>query len=148
MRQPQRRRDAVSASDADIAILESSSFIATIVVADDGRIVAANARMRDFLGTDEAGAAGAASLHALLADANDWALFAEAPASGRAVCVDLRSPSGAVRTFRGDVRAVTSAAGRRFVGIFADGNNEQSLRTAAQHSARMGALGSLTSITC
>jgi len=51
MPQPTSRREAVQApADVDLANLEASSVVAAIVLAPDGRIVGANARMRRLLG--------------------------------------------------------------------------------------------------
>ncbi len=53
----------------------------------------------------------------------------------------LRSASGAVVTLRGDVRKMSSGAS---CGVFVNASDEAQLRAAVQHSARMEALGSLT----
>ena len=51
MLQRKTRKEAVGGSaDRDLVMLESSSVVAAIVVAADGAVLAANGRMRRFLG--------------------------------------------------------------------------------------------------
>jgi signal transduction histidine kinase len=143
MPQPTSRMDAQKAAGGfDFRALEASTVVAAIVVAADGGIVAANARMRRFLGLADAGSAGRLVDH--LVDANAWEAWRDVPRSGRSVEVELRGFAGATQLFRGDLLAQGEGTARRIVGIFVDGDDRKALRAAAQHSARMEALGSLT----
>jgi signal transduction histidine kinase len=143
MLQRKARKDAASGrADVDLAILESSSVVAAIVVAADGEILAANARMRRFLG---GGAAAKGKLFAdSLADGAAWEACCDAAGRGRPIEIELRGFDGATKRFRGDVRAEGEGAERRFVAVLVDAGDDKALRAAAQHSARMGALASLT----
>jgi signal transduction histidine kinase len=137
---PTSRKDAASApADVDIMILDKSSVVAVLVVAPDGSIVSANARMRRFLGHHDNSAAGA-RLDAHLVDAAAWDAWREVPSSGRAVEIELRGFDGARQFLRGDL---IPHAGN-VLGIFVDADDNKALRAAAQRSARMEALSSLT----
>jgi signal transduction histidine kinase/CheY-like chemotaxis protein len=100
--------------------------------------------MRRFLGMGDAYAVGAQRLTEFLAEPSDWALWRDAPIEGRSAVFNLRSPSGRTQLFRGDLRATGDNATRRVLGVFVEGDDQQHLRAAAQHSARMEALGCLT----
>ena len=58
--------------------------------------------------------------------------------------IELRGFDGTTARFRGDLSLQGEGAGRRIVGVFVDGDDSKALRAAAQRSARMEALGSLT----
>ena len=144
MSQSMSRRDAAkAAADFDLAILEASNVVAAIVVAADGAIVGANARMRRFLGLSDAGPPGG-RLVEHLTDPSAWDGWREVPSAGRPVEVELRGFDGATRHFRGELLVQGEGAGQRMLGIFVDGDDNKVLRAAAQRSARMEALGSLT----
>ena len=142
MPQSMSRRGAPEATaDFDLAILESSNVVAAIVVAADGAIVGANARMRRFLGlSDELG--GRLVEH--LPEPSAWEVWRDVPSAGRSVEVELRGFDGATQRFRGELFAQGEGARQRTLGIFVDGDDNEVLRAAAQRSARMEALGSLT----
>jgi signal transduction histidine kinase len=143
MPQIQSRDNATrAASDIDLKILEGSGAVAALVVALDGRITAANARMRRFLGSGES--SSAARLVDYMTDASAWESWCDVPHSGRAVELELRCFDGTTRLLRGDLLPQQAGAGPRIVGVFVDANDDKALRAAAQHSARMEALGSLT----
>lgn len=145
MPQPQSRAHAPrTRTDVDLAALEASSVVAAIVVRHDGTIVEANGRMRRFLGLGGSGIQASARLGGYLVDPSAWDAWRDAVAPGRTIEVELRGFDGATKLFRGDVQVVGEGADRRLVGIFVDGEDNRALRTAAQHSARMEALGSLT----
>ena len=145
MPQPTSRMDAArTASELDTSILEASNVVATVVVASDGAIVGANARMRRFLGIGEAELSGKHSLVDRMADESAWLAWRDAPQSGRAAELELRGFDGSTRVFRGDLFVRGDGPRRRVLGIFVDGEDDKALRAAAQHSARMEALGSLT----
>ncbi len=145
MLQRKPRKDAAGArADADLAVLESSTVVAAVVVAADGAILAANARMRSLLGIrGGAGGIGKPFGEHLVGTAA-WAAWCDAGGGGRAIEVELKCSDGATKRLRGDVRAAGEGAERRFVGVLVDGDADKALKTAAQHSARMEALGSLT----
>jgi signal transduction histidine kinase len=136
--------DAARTAGLDLAILEASTVVAAIVVARDGTIVGANARLRRFLGIGDAEPAGSKNLVAALVDPAAWEAWCDVPQAGRAVEVELRGFDGATRFFRGDLFPQGDGQGRRILGVFVDADDNKALRAAAQHSARMEALGSLT----
>ena len=146
MLQRKNRKEAVGGrADLDLAMLESSSVVAAVVVAADGAVLAANGRMRRFLGLgDDADPKQRKSFRAHLADAAAWAAWCDAARAGRAIELELRGFDDATQRFRGDVRVEGEGADQRFVGILVDGDDSKALRAALQHSARMDALASLT----
>ena len=144
MRQPMSRSESRDYADFDLAILEDSTVVMAIAVAPDGRVVFANERMRRFLGAVDTHALGTPRLLDLLVESKDWELWRDASTQARGVSIALRAPSGRVQLLRGDIRATSDDATRRVLGVFVEADDEQNLRVAAQHSARMEALGSLT----
>jgi signal transduction histidine kinase len=143
MLQRKARKDAASGrADVGLAILESSNVVAAIAFAADGTILAANSRMRRFLGEDAV--ADGKPLGDFLVDGASWAACCDAARSSQPIEIELRGLDGASKRFRGDVRAEGEGAERRFVGLLVDGGDDKALRAAAQHSARMDALASLT----
>ena len=145
MSQPTSQAKAAAKRDEiDLALVEASSVVAAIVVAADGTIRAANARMRRFLGRERAVARSGKRLGDYCVDRSAWDAWCDAARTGRSVEVELRGFDGATKVFRGDVIANGEGTDRRFVGILVDGDDDKALRAAAQHSARMEALGSLT----
>ena len=145
MPQPTSRREALSkAADLDLTILETSSVVAAVVVDLDGNIVGANARMRRFLGIGDAQATASKSLVEQLIEPGAWRAWRDVPRTGRVVEIELRGFDGTKRVFRGDLSVQGEGAGRRILGLFVDGDDTKALRAAAQRSARMEALGSLT----
>ena len=146
MLQRKHRKDAANGrTDVDFSVLESSTVVAAVAIAADGTILAANARMRRLLGLREGAGGTGKPFGDYLADgAAGWAAWCEAARGGRAVELELRCPDGTSKHLRGDVRADGEGADRRFIGVLVDGDADKALRAAAQHSARMEALGSLT----
>jgi signal transduction histidine kinase len=126
----------------DLAMLESSSVVAAIVVAQDGTILGANTRMRRFLGLSDTWPRDQ-RLGDHFVDEAAWASWCQATRRGSPMEAELRGPDGATKMFRGDVRRDGDGPQRRFVGIFVDGEESEALRVAAQHTARIEALGSL-----
>ncbi|HUQ50653.1 MAG TPA: ATP-binding protein [Gammaproteobacteria bacterium] len=131
-----------AAAGFDFAILEASTVVAAIVVAGDGRVVAANARMRRFLGIADSGPYG--QLPDYLVDASASEAWRDAARARCSIEVELRGFGGATQVFRGDLLPHGEGSNRRIVGVFVEGDERKALRAAAQHSARMEALGSLT----
>ena len=145
MLQRKTRKDAATGrADVDLGILESSSVVAAVAVAADGTILAVNARMRHLLGLGEGALAKGKPFGEHLGGAAAWTAWCNAARVGRGIEIDLRCFDGATKRLRGDVREEGEGAERRFVGILVDGDDDKALRAAAQHSARMEALGSLT----
>ncbi len=143
MPQPTSRKKTEH-DEIDLALVEASSVVAAIVVAADGTIRAANARMRRFLGSSDALARSGKRLADYCVDRTAWDAWCDAALAGRSVEIELRGFDGVTKVFRGDVSAEGEGTDRRFVGILVDGDDDRALRVAAQHSARMEALGSLT----
>jgi signal transduction histidine kinase/CheY-like chemotaxis protein len=132
-------------ADLEFAALESSSVVAAIAVGAGGAILAANARMRRFLGLSDGDVERKAkSFRAHLADAAAWSAWCDAARTSRAIELELRGFDGTTKRFRGDVLAIGDGAEQRFVGVLVDGDDSKALRAALQHSARMDALASLT----
>jgi signal transduction histidine kinase len=145
MLQRKTRKDAAGArAGVDLAILESSSVVAAIAVAADGSIIGANARMRRFLGLAEGDIGAGKSFASHLVDTSAWKACCDAGRRSSPIELELRGFDGAARRFRGDVRTEGEGPERRFVGVLIEGDDGRALRAAAQHSARMEALGSLT----
>ena len=139
-----RKEAARGLADFDLAALESSSVVAAIVIAADGAILAANARMRRFLGLHDGDLEKGKPFAAYLSDAAVWAAWCDAARASRPIELELRGFDGATRRFRGDVLAIGDGTKQRFVGLLVDGDDSNVLRAALQHSARMDALASLT----
>jgi signal transduction histidine kinase len=145
MPQPKTRSDAANGrAELDLAILEASSVVAAVVVAPDGTILGANARMRRFLGLGDGAARSDKRLGDHLVDVASWKAWREVARAGRSIEIEMRGFDGAAKLFRGEVQVVGEGADRRYLGVFVDGEDNKALRAAAQHSARMEALGSLT----
>ena len=146
MPQPKSRPEPRDSADFDLSLslLEGSTVVMAVAVAADGRVLWANERLRRFLGAADARTLGPQRLTAFLAEPADADLWRDVPTEGRAVAFRLRAPSGRAQLVRGDLRAAGDGVTRRVLGVFVEGDEQQNLRTAAQHSARMEALGSLT----
>jgi len=139
-----RRTAATERDEIDLALLETSSVVAAIVVAADGTIRAANARMRRFLGVSGTDVQNGKRLTDYVVDRSAWDAWRDAARAGRPLEIELRGCNEATKLFRGDVSVHGDGTNRRFVGLLVDGDDHKALRVAAQHSARMEALGSLT----
>ncbi len=137
-----RKEPMAGRADLRIETLESSSVVAAIAVAADGTILAANGRMRRFLGLGEGD--GKKRFGDYLVDSSGWTAWCEAARASRAIEIEVRGLDGAAKLFRGDVRVEGEGADGRFVGVLVDGDDNKALRTAALHTARMDALASLT----
>jgi signal transduction histidine kinase len=144
MREAKSRTESHRVRADDLAIVEASTVVAAVVVAPDGTIRGANGRMRRLLGLSDARAQAGARLGEYLVDPAAWDAWRDAARERRVLEVELRAFDGATKLLRGEVQIEGEGAERRFVGIFVDGDESKALRIAAQHSARMEALGSLT----
>jgi signal transduction histidine kinase len=143
MRQPKTRPDPHPA-EADPDLLRHSSVAAAITVANDGRIVWANAWLCNLLGAPDVNAIAGRRLTEFLVDPADWHVWRDAPTSGRSVSMSVRTAAGVVQGLRGDIRAAGEGAGRWISGLFMPVDDLHNLRAVAQRAARMEALGSLT----
>src|SRR5688572_15729530 len=112
-----RKEAAGGRADFDLAALESSSVVVAIAVAANGEVLAANSRMRRFLGLRDGDAKRGNPFAAYLADASAWAAWCDAARTGRAIELELRGFDGATKRFRGDVLVEGEGAEQRFVGV-------------------------------
>jgi signal transduction histidine kinase len=145
MSQPKTREKAANArAGVDFGILQTSSVVAAIAVAYDGTIVGVNDRMRRVLGIGEIAARIPVRLADHLVDAAAWTAWRNAARGARSGEIEVRGFDGAPKLLRGDFHVEGDGSNRRYIGIFVDGDDNKALRAAAQHSARMEALGSLT----
>jgi signal transduction histidine kinase/CheY-like chemotaxis protein len=145
MPQPTSRMETRPSDDLRQAVLEPSTVVATLVTAPDGRIVAANARMRQFLGIADPRAGGTLRrIDEFLVDGMQWPAWRDVAHAGRTIDLTLRGVGDVERSFRGDIWPQGDGAVRRLLCVLVDGEDGKALRAAAQHSARMEALGSLT----
>src|SRR6188474_1270349 len=117
-------------ADLDLTMLESSGVVAAIVVSADGVVLAANARMRRFLGLGggDLSVKQAKSFRAYLADTTAWAAWCDAARTGRTIELELRGFDDATKRLRGDVRVEGDGVDQRFVGILVDGDDGRALR--------------------
>jgi signal transduction histidine kinase len=126
-------------------MLESSTVVATIATAADGRILGANGLMRRSLGLpDTRSGAALRRIDEFLVEGARWPDWRDAIRAGRAsVEVALRGFDGVPRRYRGDAWVQGDGPSRRLICVLVE-DDRDALRAAAQHSARMEALGSLT----
>jgi|GEM_PF-6447353 signal transduction histidine kinase len=141
MRQAQGRPDSTEQASVEWSLLEGSAIVATIVLSPDGRVVRSNARMRELLAVGAAERLSGRALAEFLAQPDDWSRWAAQRATDAGAVLRLRSASGATVALQGDVRKTSNGA---LCGVFVTANDDAQLRAAVQHSARMEALGSLT----
>jgi signal transduction histidine kinase len=119
-------------------------MVAAILVSPEGAVLGANALMRKLLGLAVPADVAGRVLQEFLPERDDWSAWQHVRGAGVPVSLRLRSSAGAVVKLRGDVRSVTLSGARALCGVFVDVGDEQQLRAAVQQSARMEALGSLT----
>jgi len=80
-----RKEPTTGRADLHLATLESSSVVAAIAVAADGTILAANGRMRRFLGLSEGDGRKAERFGDYLVDGSGWTAWCEAARASRAI---------------------------------------------------------------
>jgi signal transduction histidine kinase len=141
MRQAQGRPDPAEQASVEWSLLEGSAIVATIVLSQDGRVVRSNARMRELLAVGAAERLSGRAFAEFLAQPDGWSRWMAQRAADAGAVLRLRSAGGAVVTLRGDVRKTSNGA---LCGVFVNASDEAQVRAAVQHSARMEALGSLT----
>jgi len=124
-------------------LLEQSGIVATITLAPDGRILGANARMRELLEASASDALEGRSFPEFFVQPDEWSSWSQARADTTAV-LRLRSARGAALSLRGELHRARTPNGRALCGLFVSAGDEAQLRAAVQHGARMEALGSLT----
>jgi signal transduction histidine kinase/CheY-like chemotaxis protein len=144
MRQPKSRPDFQDPAEADPNLLRQSSVAAAITVANDGRIVWANAWFCSLVGASDVHALAGRRLADFLVNPADWQAWQDAPAQGRSLSMSVRTATGAAQGLRGDVRAAGEGSRRWLSGLFVPTDDLHNLRAVAQRAARMEALGSLT----
>ena len=143
MRQTKSRPDHAEQPTADWSLLEHSKVVATIVVSPDGRILGANARMRELLEVGASGRLEGRSLREFLVQPDEWSSWSHARTDVVTV-FRLRSAGGATISLRGELRETRTQTGPALCGLFVGAGDEAQLRAAVQQGARMEALGSLT----
>jgi signal transduction histidine kinase len=141
MRPAHGRPDPSEHASVEWSLLESSAIVATIVLSADGRVVRSNARMRELLEVGAAERLSGRAFAEFLPQPDEWSRWVVQRAVDAQAVLRLRSASGAVVTLRGDIRKTSNSA---LCGVFVNASDEAQLRAAVQHSARMEALGSLT----
>ena len=130
------------------SMLERSTAVAALIVSSSGRVLAANHLFSDLLRMGTPGDLAGRSVTDMLVDPADWKAWVAAQRTGLGenLTVKLRRSDGEAVTLKGDVTALQDGANKgRFIGLFADVTEERQLRRAMQRSARLEALGSLTS---
>ena len=97
MSQPTTRKKATERDEIDLALVEASTVVAAIVVAADGTIRAANARMRRFLGCSDAAARSGKRLVDYWSSRTAWNAWCDAARAGRSVKIELRGFDGVTK---------------------------------------------------
>jgi signal transduction histidine kinase len=143
MRQPQSRPNHAEESSAERSLLEHSRIVATIVLSPDGRILDANARLRELLEIGASDRLEGRSFAEFLVQPDEWPAWSQ-PRTDAAPALRVRSAGGVAITLRGELRRTRTPTGPALCGIFVNAGDEAQLRAAVQHGARMEALGSLT----
>jgi signal transduction histidine kinase len=144
MRQLQSRPGTAEQASVEWSLLEGSAIIATIVLAQDGRVLRANKRMHELLEVGAGARLNGRAFAEFLAQPDEWRHWLTQHVADPAAVLQLRSATGAVVTLRGEVRKTSTSAGPGLCGLFVNASDEAQLRAAVQHGARMEALGSLT----
>jgi signal transduction histidine kinase len=144
MRQTQSRHDAAEQSSGEWSLLENSKIVATIVLSLDGRILGANARMRELLEVGVADRLNGRSFTEFLVQPDEWSSWSQPRAADAVALLRVRSAAGATVALRGEIRKTRTPTGPALCGLFVNASDEAQLRAAVQHGARMEALGSLT----
>jgi signal transduction histidine kinase len=132
----------------DWPALERSTVVAAVIVSASGRIAGANALLGNLLRMGAAGDLVGRSLQDLMIDSSEWTPWARAIRGGRGsdLTVRLRRSDDVTVVLRGDVSVVQDGTGKpQLLGLLVDKSEELQLRHAMQRSARLEALGSLTS---
>jgi signal transduction histidine kinase/CheY-like chemotaxis protein len=130
------------------ATLEQSTVFAAVAVSPSGRLIGANSHFASLLRVGSVGDLVGRALVDLLVDSGEWQRFAATLGRGRSRSVSMRfrRSDGETVILRGDVHALADGLGGEwFLGLLIDATEEQQLRYAMQRSARLEALGSLTS---
>jgi signal transduction histidine kinase len=128
--------------------LENSSAVAAFAVSVSGELRAANGKMAALLGAKSGKELVGVSLADLISDGQGWEARRRAclEGEGRGVLLILKSSGGQRVILKGDLESAEHPAEGEYIsGVFIDVSEEHKLRQAVQRSARMEALGSLTS---
>lgn len=129
-------------------LLESSSVVGCVVLGKGGDIRRANALFREWLRQATGGAKVPRSFAELLPRAEDVKLLERSLQAGgaRDMAIELRCGDGSRLPLVGDLLPLEShgrSAG--YAGVFRTAGSDQKLRAGMERSARLEALGSLTS---
>jgi PAS domain S-box-containing protein len=144
----------VEVEEIDSVPIAESSVVAAFTVSVDGTLQSVNATFAKLLGASSRRALVGKTLDDLVVAPRDWGTWRESAMHDRERDVTISlSANGLSVMLRGDLRPIASdargkgqgAATSELVGIFVDVTEQNRLRAALQRSARMEALGSLTS---
>jgi signal transduction histidine kinase len=131
-----------------LALLETSSVVGCVVLADNGEIRRANALFRRWLEESAGSGKIPRRLAAMLPVAEDVATLERALAGGgaRELAIELRAGAGAHLPLVGDLIPIGGRApSALFAGVFRAAQADRKLKAGMERSARLEALGSLTS---
>ena len=144
MRRPQTRPEFADPNELEFSLLEKSSVVAAIAASVDGLIVGTNEKMRNVLGQETGDAVHGRNVADFL-DSHEWQRWLDLwRAGGGFITTRIGCRGQPPVGLQGDIRRVDGSRGSLIYGLFTELGNEQQLRKAVQHSARMEALGSLT----
>ncbi len=137
------------AGDLRCAALQNSSVVAAFAASPSAELLAVNRRFAALLGVSEAELIGG-RLSDFLADGGTWGEWRRACLEGagrRNGTLALRDASGRQVYLEGDIEAVDHGKGGPgyLAGAFVDVSEQRTLRKVVHRTARMEALGSLTS---
>ena len=127
---------------------ERSTVLAAVAVSSSGRLMGANSLFANLLRVGSVGDLVGRAIPDLLVDAREWRRITGTLRAGRSAPINMRfrRSDGETVALRGDIHSVADAAGHDWLlGLLIDTTEEQQLRYAMQRSARLEALGSLTS---
>lgn len=144
------RQDPYGALQRAAACVVESSFIGMLLVSRHGEVVTANQRMADLLQAANPGELAERTMTGdLLPEVTDWSTWSKAFADGqrRNITLTLKGMAGGMISLTGDLVRVGDAHGKPdlLLGTFVDHVHTEQLQRAIQTTARMEALGSLTS---
>lgn len=128
--------------------LERSTVFAAAAVASSGRLIGANSSFASSLRVGSVADIVGRSMGDLLVEADEWPRVIAGLATGRSESIELRlrRSDGETVVLRGDIHALADGTGDDwFLCLLVDTTEEQQLRYAMQRSARLEALGNLTS---
>jgi signal transduction histidine kinase len=138
---PERAQDA-------LALLETSSVVGCVVLAQNGDIHRANGLFRRWLGEGAGGGKLPRRLAAILPRPEDVAMLGLALEAGgaRDIAIEIKAGDGALLPLAGDLIPIeTQGQPPLLAGVFRAAQADRKLKDGMERSARLEALGSLTS---